>query len=201
MSKYDFSKEHAEGYLWAHKNRQRVSDEMFSKACAWIKPPPLGPTEMTQLLDILDENKHAKRGRPSKAAVQTRHNLAMLIDGLPVEKMPELLRKLLVERLKSGKRFYEFQRWWPNHKAWRKDDRDGMIRIFYQIAYDALKIGSPPVLHIIGQVDDSEIDKHLPTRDRAIALVAILMRKYTRYTPPSLESMQNLVGPKTLPEM
>lgn len=174
---------------------------MFSKACAWFKPPPLDNDRMIELLDILDENKHARRGRPGKTALQTRRELAMLIDALPEEKMPALLRKLLAERLRSGKRFYEYQRWLPNQKAWQKNDRDTMIRIFFRISYDALKQGSPPVLHIIGEVDDSMIDRSLPTRERAIALSAWLIRRYTRYTPPSVQTMQNLVGQKTLPKM
>jgi hypothetical protein len=177
MSKYDYSKEHAEGYLWAHKNLQPVSDEMFSKACAWNQPSPLAPLQMKLLMELLNENIPVPLGRPSSATIETRVNLVSVIEKLPDAKMPPLLRQLLVERLKSGKRYYEYERSLPHDKARQKNDRDVMIRIYYKVAYDALKRGSPPIVEIIGEVDDSVIDKRLPTRDRAIELAAILLRK------------------------
>lgn len=65
MSKYDFSKERAEAYLWAHENMEPISDEMFSKACAWIQPSPLAPQQMKELMDLLNEDILVPLGRPT----------------------------------------------------------------------------------------------------------------------------------------
>lgn len=197
MGKYDYSKEHAEAYLWALSENQRISDEMFSKACAYIKPAPLPPLLMQKLLNILDEEKRLPKGRPTTEMLQTRMELIAYIETLPDDKMPPVLRTELIARLKSGKRYYEYERWLPGHRKWMKWDRDTIIRIFYKLSYQGLKKGSPPILEEIGEVDDSWIDKSLPLRERAIELTRMLLKKYTRYPPPSIEAMRNLVGKRT----
>ena len=197
MSKYDYSKEHAEAYLWALSENQQISDEMFSKACAYIKPTPLPPLLMQKLLDILDEKKRLPKGRPTKEMLQTRMELIAKIEILPDNKMPPTLRSELIARLKSGKRYYEYERWLPSHRKRNKWDRDTMIRIFYKLSYEGLKKSSPPILEQIGEVDDSWIDKSLPLRERAIQLTMMLLKKYTRYSPPSAEAMRNLVGKRS----
>lgn len=198
MTKYDFSADIAISYARMHERKQPISDEMLSAAVAFLKPRPLPHAQMQKLLEILDEKKRMPRGRPSTAALQTKGELAKLIATLPDDKMPQLLRQLVISRLKSGKRFYEYQRWLPHDKAWQKNDRDTLIRIFYRVTYEALQRGSPPVLDHIGEVDDSSVDKSLPMYERAIAITAMLMRSHSRYAPPSLDTLRNLVRDKRL---
>lgn len=197
MSRYDYSKEHAEGYLWALKEGQPISDEMFWKACSYIRPVPLPPHLMDKLLDILDENRRLPKGRPTTEILNTRMELVANIEILPEDQMNPSLRTELIARLKSGKRYYEYERWLLSHRKRNKWDRDTMIRIFYKLSYEGLKKSSPPILEQIGEVDDSWIDKSLPLRERAIQLTMMLLKKYTRYSPPSAEAMRNLVGKRS----
>ncbi len=58
---------------------------------------------MKELMDLLNADILVPLGRPFNATVKTRLNLVSIIEKLPDEKKPPLLRLLLIQRLLSGK--------------------------------------------------------------------------------------------------
>jgi hypothetical protein len=183
------------GYRHAINRGDRVTDEMFHDAVSALSPPPLPDGLMAQLLEELDEKIARKPGRPPTGAV-TRKRLASAIEGLPNERMTELLRHSLVSRLVGGLRYTEFERSVAFQRRMDKRTRNMIIRGLHRDFTQIIRTGRPLVHEILGPIDESCALEYKSPSHKSLAIVPNVMRTKFGEDPPSMRRMQNIIYQK-----
>jgi hypothetical protein len=179
-------------FAWAANGKQ-FTDDMFCEALGLMNPPPLEGDQMARLINELDPKAPRRRGRPLNGAV-SRLRLADEIDRLPPCEEQSAFRKLLVARLRSGRRWTEFHRSLRFHKAHSRVNRASMMRGLYKDLYDLVSSSAFVEHHILGRLEVPAEAQRKSRSERALALTQMVMGEVLRLHPPSLGTMRNQVG-------
>jgi hypothetical protein len=182
-----------DGFAVYLERGERLTDQMWLDVLRQIKPPLLSMQNMTQLVRELDPAQNRPRGRPKgKASVRT--FLADRVVQVRRLDIPTPLLGGLVDRLRTGRRYSEFDRGLPIHRRIKSLKRISMIRGLYRQAYTLLN-GKMEVEHpILGRSTLPNSAANLSRSERSLVLAQIWMRDVLRMDPPSIGRMRNLVS-------
>lgn len=174
---------------------ERPTDEMLADGIAALSSPPLDSFFQRCLLRELDPTAPSMRGRPTPGAM-TRKKLAAMIDALPDDAIPALLRAALLKRLNSGQIFTEQQRQAQADRLHSKRQRDMFIRGLYR-DFSSHKDGL--LVHkILGPIDTSCAVETDPHHLQTVAIVAKFVRDQLGFTPPSPRRILNIIARKKI---
>jgi hypothetical protein len=170
----------------------RLTDEMWLDVLRQIKPPLVSMQNMTQLVRELDPAQDRPRGRP-KGNAPVRILLADRITRIARLDIPTPLLRALVDRLRIGNRYSEFDRGLPIRRRIQRLKRTNMIRGLYSQAYSLLD-GKMEVEHpILGRSILPNSAASLSRSEQSLVLAQIWMREVLWMDPPSIGRMRNLV--------
>jgi hypothetical protein len=196
MADYSYlSKPPMWSYLRYVRDGDRMTDEMLLAAVETLQPPLLSDADMLMLAKELGGGEQ-RRGRP-KGDILPRKRLAKLIAAIKRRDLPPEIQQLLIERLKSGRRFTEGDRGLPFYRASKRAQKHLFIRGIYRDVY-ALLDRKPPSIrhHILGEIAVPSDWQSLPRHERALEITAMLLRERLRLAPPSTATLRNLVREK-----
>ena len=122
---------------------KQASDEMFLEAVSAMVPSLL-PSDMQAVATKELDPTMKRSGRPS-GKKPSRHEVADYIERSGRTDLPAAFRDALVARLRSGKRFTEFDRSKPLHKHLEKSRQHMTITYLYRKFYDLIAVNQRAV--------------------------------------------------------
>jgi len=128
---------------------KQASDEMFLEAVV----PGLLLSDMQAVITKELDPTMKRSGRPS-GKKPSRHEGAGHIEQSDRTDLPSAFRETLVARLRSGKRFTDFDRAKPIHKHLEKRRWQETIKFVYRSLYDMIRVNEPTVwFEPVGEIE------------------------------------------------
>jgi len=170
------------------KRGRKPSGEMFFEATKTMVPPLL-PSDMQAVLTKELDPTMKRSGRPSSKE-PSRHDVAGVIEQIDRGDLPPGFRNALVARLRSGKRFSNFDRDKPLYRHLEKSRWHMTIKYLYNCLYDLIGVNNKTVwFEPIGEIEIPS--DRAPRSDKAMMMAHNVLSNLGMH-PPTVRRMFNI---------
>jgi len=163
-------------------------DAMYLEAVTRLDPPLVDPAMLDAIFKELDRER-MRRGRPRTDA-PSRECVARSLESIDRGDAPPLFLIGLADRIRSGKRVPDLRTLKSKYFKNRREERNFLIGAIYMEIYPLIGSGDRIQHKILGELDVPSTGSR---SERALQLTQYVIASRTVHSPPSIETMRNMV--------